>query len=282
MHALSTSVLLAAAILSVAPCARADYEAGVFGGVHLFNERNRLGRYDRDPVSTAYATSGTFGGRFAYLPSRYIGGELQLSVVPTATRDDRTSATILYVRGHVIVNAPLGRVRPFILLGAGTATVVPNDSSYLRRDTDLNLHGGAGVRCDVSKLWGIRVEAQTAAVSRTDRSGFGLENAVLLGVYGNFPWPPTPPLPFDKDHDFITDDKDECPDQAGDIRFGGCPDPDAAEEDKGSEGEEPEPASTSGTAPAAPEGAPPPASPPSPPSKEPSPAPPPAEPSVKP
>lgn len=237
MDSLLSGILVASAVLCVAPAARAQYEAGVFGGAHLYHDRNRLGRYDRDPVSTGYTSSGMFGGRFAYLPSRFVGGEVQLSVVPTTTRDDRASATLIYVRGHVIGTIPLGKVRPFVLLGAGSATVIPNDPFYLRRDTDLNVHGGAGVRYDIDKLWGVRVEAQSNAVPRTDRNGFGFEGTFLLGVYGNFPWPPTPELPFDKDHDFITDDKDECPDEAGEVRFGGCPDPDA-EEDKDKAGEE--------------------------------------------
>ena len=211
--------------------ARAQFEAGAFGGYHSFSEKNRLGRYDRDPRATAYSPSATLGVRLAYLPIRYVGGEMQISVVPTSTLDDRTSVTVVHGRVHLIGTLPLGKWRPFALLGVSAANAIPADPVYLRRATELNFHGGVGLRYDVQKLWGIRLDVLTAAVPRTDVSGFALEPSFLLGLYGNFPWPPAPPPPFDKDHDDITDDKDDCPDKAGEIRFGGCPDPDAKEEE---------------------------------------------------
>ena len=65
------------------------------------------------------------GGRFAYLPIRHLGGELQISVIPTTTANERTSATIIVARAHLVGNLPLGKFRPFVLPGAVFCCAIP-------------------------------------------------------------------------------------------------------------------------------------------------------------
>lgn len=218
-----TALSCLTACLTTAAPARAEFEAGLFAGYRRFAETNRLGRFDRDPPETGYIPAPALGARFAWLPLRYLGGELQVAALPTGTKNDRTSATISDLRAHVIGTLPVGRFRPFALLGAGVAVVVPADPLYLRRDTDLQLHGGCGARFDVTPLWGVRAEGQVYAVPRTDAAGAAFDVAVIVGIFGNFPWPKPAPQPFDRDQDGIANHADECPDVPGEVRFGGCP-----------------------------------------------------------
>ncbi len=211
--------------LLVAGPARAEIEAGAFSGAARFSPSSRFARYPLDPNDTSFSSSFALGLRGAYLPSVRWGIEGEVSVVPTSTKNELSSVTVINAGAHGVFNILTGRVRPFVLLGGGGSLAQPSNPLYLRKDTIASAHAGAGVRFDLSELIGLRLDlrASTAPDVRSS-GGVTFDMAAFLGFYGRFPWQKVADV-TDRDSDGIADKEDECPDVAGLPKFGGCPEP---------------------------------------------------------
>ena len=92
------------------------FELGVWGGLLVLNHAHEL--YDPRVAPHARYRRPAFdlGLRFAYFPLRWLGGELEVGVMPT--RNEADARTTLYtVRGHFVGQLPWWRLTPFVVVG---------------------------------------------------------------------------------------------------------------------------------------------------------------------
>ncbi|MCB9713842.1 MAG: OmpA family protein [Myxococcales bacterium] len=204
-------------------------ELGAYGGVYVPAEGHEL----FDPETTAGTTpqelnaaAGTVGGRVGFLPSRFLGLEVEGGAAPSHTVDDRR-ATLWHVRGSVVGQVGLWSVVPFGLAGVGGLGV---SSDALGRDVDATFHFGAGVKINANARVQIRVDARDVLAARrgvadgvTHNGEFLVGAAVRLGRNpAPASSPPPSPGPGDRDSDGFLDPDDACPDRPG-VAPDGCP-----------------------------------------------------------
>ena len=218
--------------LLAAPPARADglgeIELGLFGGAHLFADDTELGRWDDDKADNRIQHSFAGGLRFALYFHRYIGLELEAVAMPTKTQGkapDTMKETDLFAlgyRGHAMIHFWHGRVRPFLVLGYGAvSTPVSSNEKHLSRDTDETAHGGLGLKVDLTRHIGLRLDGRVLLPPRIGDSSVTVDGEVFLGGYARLNRGSAGP--GDRDKDGVTDEKDKCPDEAGDPAYAGCP-----------------------------------------------------------
>jgi outer membrane protein OmpA-like peptidoglycan-associated protein/opacity protein-like surface antigen len=214
-------------------------EVGVTGGAHLFSSHSELGVADDDSL-TSPKNAPLFGLRVGVLLHPMFGIELEGVGIPTKDRQKGDSAFIIGARGHLMYNiAPGqiagGKVVPFVLAGLGTMNLASTsgDGSYnsLKKDTDFEFHGGAGVKFVLNPLIHLRLDARAIGAPNTKDNGFSPEFEFMGGLGFTFggqeaPPPPPPALVRDTDGDGIADDTDKCPTVAGPRENNGCPDTD--------------------------------------------------------
>ena len=100
-----------------------QFEIGVAGGVHLFNENLELGVAD-DPLLTSPKNAPLFGLRLGLALHPMFAIEAEGVGIPTKARDTDASAFILSARGNLVYNIMPGEIAggrfvPFVLAGAG-------------------------------------------------------------------------------------------------------------------------------------------------------------------
>jgi outer membrane protein OmpA-like peptidoglycan-associated protein len=217
---------------------RAEIDADIFAGAHLWSGDNRLSRADNPTDGNVFAHSGLFGLRLAYVPIPHLAIEGELAILPTSTIDESSRLGVLAVRGHLLVNLLTGRFRPFVLAGGGGMISMPTVASPLKSDAEGELHAGVGFKIDFVPNWGLRLDGRAVFPQGLSQT-FTAEGEVLIGFYGRFgvarkvpllmppPPPPLPPTAVDRDNDGVPDSEDRCPDAPGPRENGGCPDQDS-------------------------------------------------------
>ena len=242
-----------ASLLAVALPARAEggspsgpqFEVGAFGGVHLFAKDLELGVAD-DPGLPTPKNSGLFGLRVALALSPIFSVELEGAGIPDGDRIHNYRLFIVGWRAHLLAHVMPGqildgRLRPFVLAGAGALSVVQTvgtEYDEIKKDTDVAFHIGAGVKYAFTPLIALRLDARALAVPNTADNGlspdFEFMGGLAFTLGGHESPPPLPPqaplAPRDSDGDGIPDINDKCPNAAED-KDGfedddGCPDPD--------------------------------------------------------
>jgi OOP family OmpA-OmpF porin len=240
------AVLVGASLLVVAGRATAQnkkegvqFEIGVAGGVHIFNENLELGVAD-DPTLTSPENAPLFGLRLGLRLHPMFAIEAEGVGIPSKARDTGASAFIIGARGSLVYNIMPGEIAggrfiPFVLAGAGILNVAATDGdgSYtaIKKDTDFEFHGGVGAKYYLTEIVHLRVDARALGVPNTDSKSYALDWEFMAGVGFTFggtePVVATPPpLIKDSDNDGIPDDADKCPTQAGPKDNNGCPDKD--------------------------------------------------------
>jgi len=164
-----------------------------------------------------------FGIRAAFLPIPFLGAELEGALMPTAT-DDGQGATIWAVRAHGLLQAPVSRISPFVLLGGGRMGAL---SDPLGNDADPLLHFGVGAKLSINDRVLARLDIRD---NLTQKNGAALGSLThhpefLIGL--SYRLPPIgsaqpAPMSTDADGDGIPDPSDECPQVAG-PGPSGCP-----------------------------------------------------------
>jgi outer membrane protein OmpA-like peptidoglycan-associated protein/opacity protein-like surface antigen len=222
-------------------------EVGATGGLHLFANDLELGVAD-DPTLTSPKNSGLFGLRAALVLHPMFAIEGEVVGIPTSDRQHNLRAFILGWRAHLIYNiAPGliagGRFTPFVLAGVGALSVVSTSGSAydeIKKDTDLEIHGGAGAKFALTPLVHLRLDVRVLGVPNTSNNGISPDFEFMAGVgftLGGRAAPPPPPpvvvepipggkLVKDSDRDDIPDDADLCPHEPGPRDNNGCPDKD--------------------------------------------------------
>ena len=206
-------------------------ELGVFGGIMLPSRDLELFEADLGLPDQGFQKYDTIapdvGLRFAYLPIRHFGFELEGAVMPTKV-ESGDSAFMYAARGHLIAQLGLWSITPFLVAGP-TGLVVLSDRQAVGNDIDLGFHFGAGMKIFLNRWVMLRIDARdtlTAKQGVGDSVGHSIE--FLGGLSFTFGRKKTeaPPPPSDRDGDGILDDDDKCPDTPGVPEYDGCPIPD--------------------------------------------------------
>lgn len=205
-------------------------EAGLFLGGFVSNYFHQF--YDPDVMPNREEldqVSPEFGVRFAIFPSRFIGIELEGSLVMASTKDSGEGAQIYNGRAQLLLQKP-GRFTPFIGLGAGI-NYTSSDDTVLGSDTDFPVHIGGGFRLFATKAIALRIDG------RFIRGPSAKDPYTLDASYGEFTlglsFNPSlgagsdteedrRPLDPDPDKDGVLGGTDACPTEAG-SNPDGCP-----------------------------------------------------------
>jgi OOP family OmpA-OmpF porin len=175
-----------------------EVEVGGFVGAHLFSPSSELGRVDLDPRDNAPQHAFAPGLRLGFAPHPRLMIEGELALFPTRTRDGQAALVALGYRAHLLVHLLTGRVRPFLLAGAGAiSSVYSADANLLGLDTDEAFHAGAGVKIGLTRRLGLRLDSRVLIVPRIEDASVAPEGEVMLGLYWR--WddrrPPRPKAP---------------------------------------------------------------------------------------
>ena len=235
-----TALLAAGGITLTASAASANVEIGVGAGLHLFSVNNELGVPDR-PDAPSLQNSVLFNARLGFYLGSYIGLEAEGGFIPTEIRDVTQSVSVLTYRGHLVLQLraanPDAVFIPFILGGGGAFQVLESDDETLvGKDTDEVGYGGVGFKLRSDSGFGARFDARLLFPPSSKDDFAATDFEALASIYYEFGRakkeapPPPPPAPSDADGDGLTDDVDQCPQEAEDKDGfedeNGCPDAD--------------------------------------------------------
>lgn len=208
-----------------------SFEAGVYGGVSFFPAEHNLQDLDvaiangHDELSTG----GEVGVRLAFFPLWFLGLEAEGGLIFTGTKARGEDAQVFVLRGHGILQLPVGRLVPFVLAGASLFSLQSGDGA-LGDDTDPAFHFGGGLKFAFNRYLSLRVDVRDTLLQRNVllagvEQGDLEHNIEVLGglsvTFGRTPWAPKP---ADRDNDGLYDRDDKCPNEPG-PRPDGCPIP---------------------------------------------------------
>jgi outer membrane protein OmpA-like peptidoglycan-associated protein len=204
-------------------------EVGLFLGV-LFPSADHNFHYEFAEHQGLGSAAFDFGIRAAFLPIPYGGIELEGALMPTATDDDQ-GATIWSARVHGLLQAPVSRISPFLLVGGGRMGAL---SDPLENDADPLLHFGIGAKLGINDRVLARLDVRDNLTQKNgaDEGSLTHHPEILLGL--SYRLPPiageqSQTTPTDTDGDGFADGVDACPDQPGPAPRG-CPILDADED----------------------------------------------------
>jgi OOP family OmpA-OmpF porin len=213
-------------------------EIGVFGGGNMFPTNHNLESNQVVPSQYPHQglkTAAEVGLSLAFYPASFLGLEGEGVLGWSKTKDTDDKAKLMTVRGHGILQLPLGRLVPFVLGGGGIEHISAKGS--LGVDTDPVWYFGGGLKLNCNRWIALRVDVRDNFRQKnrtvTDaKDGDMLQQLEILGglsvTIGRTPWAPAPP---DQDGDGIYDRDDKCPADAGPADHGGCPLPPDADRD---------------------------------------------------
>ncbi len=209
-------------------------EVSVILGGHFFADTNALGRSQYAAPGSSIAHSVAVGARFGYALSQYFLLEGEFLAMPTHLASGVNGQVLAYTgRGHLMFRWPFGpskRIQPFVLLGGGALAVRPDPGLPLSTETLGTFHAGVGLRVNVHKYVGVRLDGRMVVVPEAQSPTFTQDYEVLASVYARFGFSSTKSAdqqhPADVDNDGVSDTEDKCPAEAGIKDNMGCPDKD--------------------------------------------------------
>ena len=219
------SVAVAAAVLSLAPPARADFPApalyiGLYGGGTLVLRDWDLGATTR-PRNLLPDHSAMVGGRLGFHILSRLAVEAEVAWLPLSTQGgDGSQNHALAYDIELLFHMLRGDWTPVLEAGVGGYT---NLSGTLGGDTDPRVHLGLGLRGLVLPWMAVRIDIRDVVSDGMDK--WGANNLELTAGLDFFVWRGHQ-APSDRDHDGIVDGEDACPDVAGPRETRGCPDSD--------------------------------------------------------
>ena len=163
-------------------------ELGVFGGVHLFANDLELGVAD-DPGLPSPKNAGLFGLRAALAFNPMLSLEIEGEGIPTGDRIHNFRLFIVGWRAQLLAHVPMqafdGKLRPFVLVGGGALSVVSTvgtEYDEIKKDTDPEIHVGAGVKYAFTPLIALRIDARVMAVPNTSHNGVSPDFEFMGGL----------------------------------------------------------------------------------------------------
>jgi OOP family OmpA-OmpF porin len=225
---------------SAGAAAAGPLEVGVVTGGHGFADDVELGVEDWMP-EPGPASSALLGARLGVPLARRLAVEGELVVVPTTDDVLGDAATVFAARLQGVAYLTRGRLRPFVVAGAGVIGV-RGGAPQLDDDVDRALHWGGGVRIGLTRTLAARLDLRHVIVPGRTAGGATSDGELQLGLTWTFgaaqparviaapPPPAPPPVARDRDRDGLVDADDRCPRDAEDRDAfedaDGCPDPD--------------------------------------------------------
>jgi OOP family OmpA-OmpF porin len=206
-----------------------EFDIGLFGGYHVFNEHNRLGSEDGDIVGTI-DDGPIFGARLTYWLVDRLALEIEGGLFLTNPKNLFDDTLLGYHgRGSVVI-----RVTPdnlggdlFLVAGAGIMGIgdSSDDAKSLKSDTDFLPHAGLAAQVELGTAWALRFDAKAFLSKNTDGETQIPYEGTITFVYrmGHKPHAAEPTGPKDGDGDGVPDDTDKCPTEAGPGTADGCP-----------------------------------------------------------
>ena len=198
---------------------------GVAAGGHVPARDWDLGNKLDDGVKPA--TSLVVDLRLGLQLLRQLAVEVNAGYLPM-TPDGGDSTSVLALDLAVLYHLTAGKWAPFVEAGGGG--YLNGAGGGLEGDEDPIIHGGVGLRGLLTKWMALRVMGRDLISDGIDGGGaHNLELTAgldLFWVRGGKQSPPPPAPPADRDGDTVSDSEDSCPDTAGVVALGGCPDQD--------------------------------------------------------
>lgn len=206
------------------------FEGGIFGGAYFVSDKHNLQNLDQTYPSghEKLGTAGEIGLRAAFFPLSFFGAELEGALLLNDTERTGDATKTWIVRGHGILQLPLGRLVPFVLGGGGLQSLRAKDS--LGNDKDPVVYYGGGLKFALNRNLSLRFDVRDNIAQKNKLlpgvdDGDSVHNLELLGglsvTVGRTPWSEAPP---DSDGDGLYDGQDRCPTVAG-PKPDGCPPP---------------------------------------------------------
>jgi OOP family OmpA-OmpF porin len=202
-----------------------QFELGIAAGVMIPADDHNL-RSD-NAVQHEYTVAPEVALRASFLPVKYLGAEVEGAWAFTTTDDD-DMANLFAARAHGILQVPIGRVTPFVVVGGGALGA---GSGTMGTDTDPALHFGLGAKFMFSRGIGLRLDLRDTMHQKFDAEQDVLTHSpeallsLAFALHLRHEKEKVPLPPPDSDGDGILDKADKCPKQAG-IAPDGCPDKD--------------------------------------------------------
>lgn len=221
------------ALLSLPLTAHAErrLELGLALGGHAFSDDVELGVADH-MTEPGPSSAGLLGLRAALPLTRRLAVEAEAMWIPTEDDVLGDEVTVWGLRTHARIDLRTGRLRPFVLVGAGMH-VLRSASPQMDDDVDRAYHAGAGVRFALSDRLDARLDVVELLVPDRTLDGATSDYEVTAGMTYRFGGAkrgrPAPiARPGDRDGDGFTDDRDACAAQREDADgfedADGCPD----------------------------------------------------------
>jgi outer membrane protein OmpA-like peptidoglycan-associated protein len=195
-------------------------EIGVFGGVLFPSKRHNL--YNEHYRREHYRNAPELGARLGYYPLSFVGIEGEAMAAPTRLQKSDAKATLMALRGSLVLQLPTGYVTPFLLGGAGK---LAGESRRMGYDADVAWHFGIGAKIPLSHAVSLRLDGRDNMTPRHgDRKAQAHSFEALLGLTAVIERTrkEPPPPPSDTDHDGVIDREDQCPAETG-VAPTGCP-----------------------------------------------------------
>ncbi|MDC0720950.1 OmpA family protein [Nannocystis bainbridge] len=202
-------------------------EIGIFLGTAVFAKYHDFYDPATAPQERIRRPSFEGGVRAAYFPLSFLGLELEFGALPV--RYDPGGDAFMYAfRGHGILQLPFFRIVPFILGGYGLMGI-RSPQSVAGKDIDPVGHYGVGVKFHVTRMFTLRLDARHLVAAQAAQQTDGTSHLEVLAgaslTLGRKKQQPAK-VDTDRDRDGVVNDKDRCPDEAGDMPDG-CPDRDS-------------------------------------------------------
>ncbi len=176
---------------------RPRLELGVAIGGHAFADNSELGVADAmtEPGPT---DSGLLGARVGLAITKRFAVEAEMMIIPTKDDVLGDHATVIGLRTHARIDLLTGRVRPFVVAGAGMH-IIRSSSPQMDNDVDRAFHWGAGVSIGITRSFDLRLDLRHLIVPDRATNGATSDVEVTAGATYRFgaakrPVPPPPPM----------------------------------------------------------------------------------------
>lgn len=195
------------------------FELGVFGGA-IFPSTDHNLRFQAYPQQR-YTPGPEFGARLGYYPLSFAGFEAEVMAAGSRIKETETSAALYAARGHLVLQAPLPYIVPFLLVGAGRLGAI---SRPMANDSDPAWHFGVGAKIPLNEVISVRLDLRDNITRNTQQTGQAQTFEAQLGLTATIgrSRKPLPQPPQDGDHDGVYDRDDRCPSDPG-VAPTGCP-----------------------------------------------------------
>lgn len=210
-------------------------ELGGLIGPRRFSPGSALGEHE--PPQTSLGNTVVLGARVGKPVTSWLAFEGELAFTPGSTRDYDIGVFWLEPRVQLRLQVPAGRVRPFLVLGAGGPAALSQASSVYPSGISVEGYGGLGAAFRPGRGVGLRLDVRVGVLPARESNEYEVtvEGEVTAGLWFELgrkraavAAPVVVATPTDGDGDGVIDERDACVDRAEDVdQFeddDGCPD----------------------------------------------------------